>query len=203
MMVAGPTGSGKTRLLVDLISQASEIADVPPSDIIYCFSKWQSIYDVLEEKYNVKFYKGLPDEEIIPSDGKNRWLIIDDLMSEVQRNEGQRILLELFTRGSHHDNISVIYVTQNYFDSPRSITLNSQYLFLGRNPRDKLTPMNIAKQMFPGRVKDFVRVYEEATSEPYSFLFVSFRQETPDALRLLSNFGRPGKPIEVFMISKK
>jgi septin family protein len=72
MMVAGPTGSGKTRLLVDLISQASEITDLPPSDIIYCFSKWQTIYDVLEEKYNVKFYKGLPDEEIIPSDGKKQ-----------------------------------------------------------------------------------------------------------------------------------
>jgi hypothetical protein len=124
-------------------------------------------------------------------------------MSEAQQNNGHQIMMNLFTRASHHDNISVIFVTQNYFDTPRNITLNSQYLFLGRNPRDKLTPMNIAKQMFPGRTKEFVNIYEDATSDPYSFLFISFRQETPEMLRLLGNFGRPGKPIEAYVMPRK
>jgi hypothetical protein len=188
---------------MDLISRADVIATPPPTEIIFCYSKWQPIYDDLEKEHDVSFHRGLPEEETIPSDGKNRWLIIDDLMNEVKQKRGHDILLNLFVRGSHHDNISVIYVTQNYFSSTRDITLNSPYLFLGRNPRDKLTPMNIAKQMFPGQTKDFVGVYEEATSEPYSFLFVSFRQETPEALRLLGNYAQPNKSIVAYVMPKR
>jgi hypothetical protein len=42
------------------------------------------------------------DKEI-PSDGRPRWIIIDDLMSEL---DAQIPIENLFTKGSHHKNIS-------------------------------------------------------------------------------------------------
>ena len=64
----------------------------------------------------------------------------------------------LFARGSHHRNLSVIYIVQNLFHQgkgSRSISLNSHYLVLFKNPRDKLQILTLAKQMYPGQT-DFL-----------------------------------------------
>jgi len=61
-------------------------------------------------------------------------LIIDDLMSETNQ-----LVADIFTKISHHRNISVIYMTQNIFDKnkyARTISLNAHYLVLFKNPRD-------------------------------------------------------------------
>ena len=49
VIIAGPTGSGKTRLLMDLIAQANSVADPPPVEIIYCYSEWQPAFDEIGE----------------------------------------------------------------------------------------------------------------------------------------------------------
>ena len=62
----------------------------------------------------------------------------DDQM--IDAGKDQRIV-NLFTRGSRHHNLSVIYIVQNVFHqgkASRSISLNSHYLVLFNNPRDKL-----------------------------------------------------------------
>jgi hypothetical protein len=46
-----------------------------------------------------------------------------------------------------------------------------------------------------------METYKDATAEPHSFLFVSARQETDDAARLVKNYGRPGKTM--FAYAKK
>jgi len=61
-------------------------------------------------------------------------LVIDDLMSETNQ-----LMADIFTKRSHHHDISVIYMTQNVFDKnkyARTISLNVHYLVLFKNPRD-------------------------------------------------------------------
>ena len=58
-------------------------------------------------------------------------------------------IVKLFTRGSHHRNLSVIYIVRNLFHQGkgrRSISLNSNYLVLFKNPRDKLQILTLSKQ---------------------------------------------------------
>ena len=77
-------------------------------------------------------------------------------------------IVNLFTKGSHHRNLSVIYLVQNLFHQGkgnRSIRLNSYYLVLFKNPRDKLQVLTLAKQMYPGRTDFFLKQYEEAVTE--------------------------------------
>ena len=58
------------------------------------------------------------------------------------------------------------------------------YLVLFRNPRDTRQISHLAQQMYPGEGKCMVESYKEATSEPYGYLFVDMRPNTPEHLRL-------------------
>ena len=98
--------------------------------------------------------------------------------------------MNLFTKGSHHRNLSVIYIVQNLFHQGkgnRSISLNSHYLVLFKNPRDKLQIVTLAKQMYPSETAWFIKEYEEAVRRPYGYLFVVLRPTTPDRCRLRTN----------------
>ena len=76
IIIAGPTGSGKTRLLIDLISQADSICTHPPDEIVYFYGIWQKAF---EEISGIQFHKGFLDfeQEFAQGNGSNRWLIID------------------------------------------------------------------------------------------------------------------------------
>ena len=98
--------------------------------------------------------------------------------------------MNLFTKGSHHRNLSVIYIVQNLFHQGkgnRSISLNSHYLVLFKNPRDKLQILTLAKEMYPSETAWFIKEYEEAVRRPYGHLFVDLKPTTPDRCRLPTN----------------
>ena len=94
---------------------------------------------------------------------------------------------DLFTKKSHHSNTSVIYLVQNLFSrnkESRTISLNTQYMVVFKNPRDASQITNLAKQMYPGRVKFIQEAFADATSTPYGYLLVDLKQDTPEDLRL-------------------
>ena len=99
--------------------------------------------------------------------------------------------MNLLTKGSHHRNLSVVYIVQNLFHQGkgnRSISLNSHYLVLFKNPRDKLQIFTLAKQMYPSETAWFIKEYEEAVRRPHGYLFVDLRATTPERCRLRTNF---------------
>jgi len=93
----------------------------------------------------------------------------------------------LFTKGSHHRNVSVVYLTQNLFPKnkfARTMSLNAHYMVLFKNPRDATQFANLARQIYPKRSQFAVEAYKDATREPYSYLLVDLRPEQDDDLRL-------------------
>ena len=180
-MIAGPSQSGKTHFIVKLIKRASLMIEPPPERIIWCYGSYQS--DIVRELGDVvEFIDGIPPHIDELLDGRRTMLIIDDLMSETDSR-----VTDLFTRGSHHKNISVIYVTQNLYNEDkenRTISLNTHYLVLFKNPRDVAQISHLGRQIFPKRVKFFNEVFEDATSQPYGYLLIDLRTTTPDELRL-------------------
>ena len=183
-MITGPTGSGKTQLVKRLIEQSQLISTPPPIEIIYCYGIWQEAF---EDMKGVEFHEGLKDPSTFPKDGENRWMIIDDLMEELSSNI--KMANNLYTRESHHLNISIFTITQNlFFGKLRTISLNSHYFFIGKNPRDSTSITFLGKQVFPGQVKYFQESYRDATSSPYSFMRLDLRQETDDTMRIMGNF---------------
>ena len=182
-LIAGPTGSGKTVFVNKLLTHLSDMVDPVPEEIIWCYGEWQPIYETMK---GVHFVEGLPDmEQWGVGDKKRRLVVIDDLMAETDDR-----ITKLFTKGSHHRDISVLYIVQNLFGKnkeQRTISLNSHYIVLFKNPRDGAQITNLAKQMYPGRVSYVQESFKDATATPHGYLLLDLRQDTPDHLRLRSN----------------
>ena len=178
MIVSGPTSSGKTQWTIKLLRNIQDMFDHAQDHVYWCYSEYQDIFDTLR---HVKFIEGLPDPNIF--DPKQRHLVvIDDLMSETDSR-----VTKLFTKGSHHRNVTVIFIVQNFFaknPEMRTISLNAHYLVLFKNPRDATQVVSLAKQMFPGNGKFLQEAYADATKEPFGYLLVDLRQSTPEHMRL-------------------
>ena len=195
ILIAGPTGSGKTEFLVKLLTQRG--LEPFPERIIWIYSEWQYAYDRIQKKLGdakkrIVFVKDFDDSLYDSLDRRVRNLVVlDDQMEnrDMQRNGGSG-LAKFFTQGSHHRNLTIIYIIQNLFHQARAmrtVSLNSHYLVLFKNPRDKLQIRSLALQMYPTNADFLVRAYEDATKVPYGYLVVDLRPDTPDELRVRSN----------------
>ena len=106
----------------------------------------------------------------------------------------------LFTKFAHHKNLSVIFIVQNLFPKgkyARDVSLNAHYIIAFKNPRDKLQIQHLARQIMPQYSKDVIQVFENATSEPHSYLLFDLTQSTPDSLRLRTNIF-PDETIHIY-----
>jgi hypothetical protein len=163
-IVSGPTGCGKTQFCLKLIKNSATVISPPPARIIWCYGVYQSVFDGLTD---VEFHEGIPSLELF--DGvRDTLLVLDDLMSETDKR-----VTDIFTKISHHKKVSVLYLTQNLFSANkqnRTISLNSHYLVLFKNPRD-------ATQ---------IEAFKDATEAPFSYLLIDLKPETDDKFRFLS-----------------
>jgi hypothetical protein len=61
--------------------------------------------------------------------------------------------------------------------------LNSHYLVIFKNLRDKAQIGHLARQVCPRENKFFMDAYEQATSRAHGYLFLDFTQKAIDILR--------------------
>jgi hypothetical protein len=86
--------------------------------------------------------------------------------------------------------LSIIYIVQNIFHQGkemRNISLNAHYIVLFKSPRDKQQISMLARQVDPGRVQEFMRSYEDATSRPHGYLMLDLNPTTDNQKRLKTN----------------
>ena len=111
----------------------------------------------------IEFNQGIPEDIDEPDylDVSQRNLIVlDDLMAQFGKDKR---IADLFTKRSHHRNLSVIYIVQNVFHQGkemRNISLNAHYIVLFKSPRDRQQISILARQVNPGRVQEFMKSYE-------------------------------------------
>ena len=160
-----------------------------PIQIFYCFGADQEKFSELQANSSIpiEFTEGLIDiESKVPSDNQHRWIVVDDLMEEVTKKPEMRAL---FTKHSHHKKLSVFFIVQNLHHSGiREISLNSQYMFVFKSPRDLAQIGYIGRQMAPNNSQIVTKSYADATRMPFSFLMLDFTQKTPEEIRALGNF---------------
>ena len=105
-IVGGPTCCGKTRFVFRLIDNASSMISAASTKIVYFYGEYQQLFN---QYPHTEFHQGLPNIEDF--DGREPTLvIIDDLMQETNET-----VANMFTKGSHHRNISVVFLAQNLF----------------------------------------------------------------------------------------
>jgi len=134
---------------------------------------------------NVSFHEAVP-QNFGNEHSKPCLIILDDLLNEVYSKD----VCDLFTKGSHHRNISVILITQNLFHQGRfcrDISLNAKYSVALRNVRDKSQFQYLARQVHPEDSDSSYKSYLEATEKAHGYLILDFAQDTDDRLRYRTN----------------
>ena len=109
-------------------------------------------------------------------------------MNEAVKNTS---LLNAFTEGSHHKNISVVFLMQNiYHKGPhsRTMSINTQYIILFRNSRNFQQVETLARQVFGKDSNQFMKHYREQTSKPFGFAILDLHPSTPSDKRIVRNF---------------
>ena len=182
MCVSGPSQAGKSQWVLRLLRNLSGMVTVLPKRVIYCYGEWQPLLDQLPSY--VTLHQGLPDVEELKKFQEPQLVVLDDMMDECSRSP---VLNALFTKYVHHYCMSVIFLVQNIFYSKtKTARVNTNYMVLFKSPADKLQIATLARQLYPNRGKSFLRAYEDATSEPYSYLLVDLTQGTQEEMRLRS-----------------
>lgn len=186
MILAGPSGCGKTTFVCNLLRNI-DIIDTKFKKVIWCNAEVNALPKCIKG-LNVETMNCIPDK-FENVENKPILIILDDFMTEIDTNAGLKIC-ELFTKGSHHRNISVIYITQNIFQKGRyyrDISLNAKYIVIFKNPRDKAQFNHLARQIYPENVQALQKLYKEITQQGHSYLFIDLSQGINDVLRFRTN----------------
>lgn len=181
LLLIGPSGCGKTVYCKNVLDKSS----VGFKNIFYFYSEWQKTYETMP---NVEFISGMPQnlDTFLDVTDEAKLIVFDDMMSKCVDNQ---LVAEAFTQKRHHKNVSVILMLQNLFCQGkvmRNIHLNTQYMVLFKNPRDKSQFSHLARQLEPNHAKDLIDIYSDATTKMYGHLLIDLKPETPDALRYRS-----------------
>jgi len=187
--VSGPSGSGKSSFTLRLLQHLDSLCTEPnfSGGIIWCYSEKSAVppEKLTSLHKNVSFHEGVP-QNFGDDHGRPCLIILDDLLNEVYSKD----VCDLFTKGSHHRNISVILITQNLFHQGRfcrDILLNAKYSVALKNVRDKSQFQYLAGQVHHEDSDSLYKSYLEATETAHGYLILDFAQDTDDLLRYRTN----------------
>lgn len=195
--VAGPSRSGKSYLLSKILHNRQDMFSEKVDRVLYCYGVWGEYLQHIE-KNGVNLNHGLPSEEEIADfadSSSHTLLILDDLISEIARNAWVQ---DLFTRLSHHKNMSIMWVSQNIYNQGkhmRTIALNCTHIILFKNPRDCQQIATLGRQL--GNSKLLQCAYSDATAKPHGYILIDLTQACPSKFMFRGNI-LPGENTIVY-----
>ncbi|CAB3977067.1 Hypothetical predicted protein [Paramuricea clavata] len=154
MTICGPTQSGKTHKIVEVIDHIDDVIQPTTDKLLYLYTAKQPSYDKIKEIICDKSTtlalkicefidctKGIPTiADIKPKFGDATLMVLDDLMVlAMTTKENADNLNNLASHHSHHLNISVMFVCQNLnYGSGKlhNVQINSMYHLVFNNRTD-------------------------------------------------------------------
>lgn len=191
VVVSGPSQVGKTTYVHMLIRNEGLITP-SPTRIVYMYGEMQPMIRNLQDNppknTRVEIVQGWQPTVVNDMNAEdNNLLVLDDVMTDC-RDEVS--LSNLFTRGGHHRNISVVFLAQNYFFAGKSavdIRRNTHYLIMFACKQDKKQVALFGQRILPGYNRAFLDAYDDATSQKHGHLLVDMTTSCPTRFMLRSN----------------
>ena len=192
MMVVGPTQSGKSYFVEQLLSSKRiKYPSRKTTKIQWFYTQWQPLYERIQSTLgkSITFTQGLPvvndNLEDINDQVHNLW-VFDDLMEEAVQSP---LISQLFTRGRHR-NLSVILLLQNMFPKGKfntNISRNALYMVLFRSPSDRKQMDIMAERTFAKDRPKFMSAYMKETEKPYGYIILDNHPKTASEKQVIAN----------------
>ena len=192
LIVSGASGSGKTEWVLKFLKHSDALIEPPPRKILYCFGEANQTVIKLRND-GIETHHGIPNEDLVK---QYDMVILDDLALHINNND---FLDRLFTVGSHHWGVSVVFITQSLFSKDvRIARQNAHYVLLCKNPQQLLQTRTLASQLFPKRLGYFLEAYHDATSEPFGYLLINMHPNANEDMRLSTRIF-PGEKTTIYL----
>lgn len=207
LLITGFSQSGKTSWVRNFLKFIEYLCTNKPKFVILFYKAMQPIYnDMLAEKLVDKLIDvsvQFPTLEEIYNliepykDNGGSMMLFDDTMSDVTTDFEQ-----LFCNASHHLNSSILFLTQNMFYNNkafRTMSLNSHYIVIMKNPRDKQQISILARQFKPNNSEFVIKSYIDATKKNYSYLLLDFTPDSPETIRVRTDIFPHEAPLKIYL----
>ena len=171
MVVASPSGGGKTLFITNLINLFSQGRGTFSSCTIITKNKDEPLYRFLESKSEqIRILEGLNNLPNLDTfDRETASLVIID---DSQNDKNQEKIMNFYIRGRKL-NVSIAYLCQNFYVCPKVIRSNCNYLVILRLSGDRELKM-ILKEVSLGVDKEtLLNMYKYATNEKFHPLVVN------------------------------
>lgn len=190
-LIVGSSGSGKTQLVFELIKRMKGTFN----KIILCVkNKSEPLYEWLEDSLTedqLEIYEGadnVPDVDNYdskdnPNGSEQILAIFDDLV--LDRNQDK--ITQFFIRGRKiSGGISCCYLTQSYYQTPKIIRLNCNYIFIKKLSSERDLNLILSEISLGVSKAKLMQIYKMATEEKLNFLMVDV--DAPSEKRFRINF---------------
>lgn len=186
VLIVAPSNSGKTVLISNLISNP----ELPYRKI---FKKnifiWSSTFSLIDESFSMSdniepsnIYDEYEETSVleivneqmnhIKKIGKKKCpdllFIFDDIINDLPPKK-QSVMNKLFFSARHYK-ISILLLSQQYKMCPRPVRLNASDIILFQTGNN--SEMKIIAEEQAIDANEFIRIYKDATIEPFSFLTI-------------------------------
>lgn len=160
---AAPSGAGKSNTVLNIISLLSKCF----TKIVVITKEMEPLYEMLKDRVEgveVIENGAVPSLDLYDKE-TSKLMILDDLVLEKRATQAQ--IGQLYIRGRKLG-WSTIYISQSYFGISKTIRINAQEVFLGRNLTNR--DLAIICRDFPSdrSVPDFIALYKCITQERMS-----------------------------------
>ena len=215
ILVAGPSLSGKSQFLSQLIEYRQQLFDTDFDRIVYSSpnatsgAQFKYVESLRKFFTDIEIISDLPDpvKLNLTSDGSHTLILVDDHMTSWNNSP---LALKLLTIHSHHYNLSIAVTSHNLFAGSKynkTLFRNYSEIVLLYARSDKLTLRTLGYQLFPEQPRILIRSMEwvenNLTDEQVKYLFIDISPLThlPSNLIIRTNiFPRGGILSPIFFV---
>ena len=190
ILINGCTGSGKTNTLMELIHKLGSVF----MKIAVCLkTRDEPLYELLNDRMNgqVSFYEGriLVDgskskkQQNVPS--LNDWSEKDDkgyvpsliIFDDITGDSHQDRIIEYFIR-ARKMNITCVYLSQSYYETPKTIRQQCEYVILKRGASPKDLKYLLREHATNMTMEEMTRAYHKCCTDHTDFMLINIPKQS-------------------------